>query len=261
MRKIALPLTVATLVMSVFGAFLRWLQVLGLFDPETGLAAPMAGISIVFTVYSLLAAAAMLGISLWLRRRMEQPTEAEEALRYTGVLPRAVAVLCAAMLAAAALQAMFTAGNAQSPLMQRLFGAAGLVAAAAMVALPGKGDGSASATARSASLWLPLFFGYWLVLVYRANAQDPVLWHYVVFALAVAMSAMGFYALSSWYFHKGRPLSGLLYIQLGIYFDICALSDERGLGDKLLLIAAAAMLVVMEYLLLRNMKPKEGEAA
>ena len=260
MRKLALPLTVATLVMSVFGAFLRWLQVLGLFDPETGLATPMAGISVVFTVYSLLAAAAMLGISLWLRRRMEQPTRAEEALRYSGILPRAVAVLCALLVLVASLRAMFTAGDAQSPLMQRLFGAAGIVAAAAMLALPGKGDGTSSVTSRSASLWLPLFYGYWLVLVYRENAQDPVLWHYAVFALAVAMSTLGFYALASWYFHKGRPLSGLLYIQLGVYFDLCTLSDARSIYDKLLLIAAAVMLVVTEYLLLRNMKPKAESA-
>ena len=58
----------------------------------------------------------------------------------------------------------------------------------------------------------------------------------------------------------GRPLSGLLYIQLGVYFDLCTLSDARSVYDKLLLIAAAAMLVVTEYLLLRNMKPKAESA-
>ena len=68
MRKDALTITLTTLVLGIFGAFLRWLQNMNLYDEE-GLAARGAGISIVLMVYILLSAAVLvLIVRLWLRR-------------------------------------------------------------------------------------------------------------------------------------------------------------------------------------------------
>ena len=46
MRKTALTLTVSTLVLGIFGAFLRWLQTMSAFDKETGFPIPGAGTTV-----------------------------------------------------------------------------------------------------------------------------------------------------------------------------------------------------------------------
>ena len=96
MRKDALTITLTTLVLGIFGAFLRWLQNMNIYD-DGGLAARGAGISIVLTVYILAAAAVLVLIArVWLRRYVF-PADAGAALRCHSVVP---AVLSWAMAAA-----------------------------------------------------------------------------------------------------------------------------------------------------------------
>lgn len=258
MRKTALTITVSTLVLGVFGAFLRWLQVINIFEPETGLATPGAGLSVALVVFSALAFAAMAVIAVLLRRRTVQSPDVEEAMRVRTPLPRVIAVICAVVFIFAGLEQMFTAGAASSPLMQRIFGAAALVSGAALIVLPCRREGGLHPLARSAALWLPCFFCYWLVLAYRDNAQDPVQWRYLAYLLAIAMTALGYYHLASWYFRRARTGWTLLFLQLAVYLDLCALSDEQGLWLKLMLAAAGVMLAVGEYLLIANFREKPG---
>lgn len=259
MRKTALTLMLSTLVLSAFGAFFHWLQMMNVFETETGLAALGARSSIVFVVYSLLAALAMAGLSFFLRRRCEQP-RGEEGLRWDSPLPRVITVVCGLLFAVAAIQQMFTAGGAGSPLMQRVFGAAGLIAAGALMALPTRRDGTVPALSRYAALWLPLFCCYWLVLIYRDNAQDPVLWDYATYICAAALSALAFYHLSAWYFRRAMPGRALFFIQLAVYLDACALTEAHSIWIKLLLAAAAVVLAMEEYVLISNMREKAEES-
>ena len=160
----------------------------------------------------------------------------------------------------ASLQQMFTAGSAGSSLMQRIFGAAGLIAAGALMALPTRRDGTVPALSRYAALWLPLFCCYWLVLIYRDNAQDPVLWDYATYICAVALSALAFYHLSAWYFRRATPGRALFFIQLAVYLDACALTEAHSIWIKLLLAASAVVLAMEEYVLISNMREKAEES-
>ena len=65
MRKTALTLTVSTLVLGIFGAFLRWLQTMSAFEKETGFSVPGAGTTVVFVIYSILAIAACVFVTTW----------------------------------------------------------------------------------------------------------------------------------------------------------------------------------------------------
>ena len=100
MRKIAITFTVTTLVLGVFGAFFRWLQMMNAFDEE-GFPVPGAGSSVVLIAYCVLAAAAICFLTLVWLKRYDRAVTAETALRCGSILPMLLGwVLCAAMAAA-----------------------------------------------------------------------------------------------------------------------------------------------------------------
>ena len=101
MRKIALTITVTTLVIGVFGAFFRWLQLMNAFDKETGFYISGAGITAVVVVYCVLAAIAFcLMMAMWLSR-YDRAESVETALRCGTAAPLILSwVFCAALPAA-----------------------------------------------------------------------------------------------------------------------------------------------------------------
>ena len=118
MRKDALTITLTTLVLGIFGAFLRWLQNMNLYDEE-GLAARGAGISIVLAVYILISAVVLaLIVRLWLRRYVF-PADVGAALRCRSVVPAILGWAMAAAFVIASLVLMFSADLAKFPTLQR----------------------------------------------------------------------------------------------------------------------------------------------
>ena len=87
MRRTALTLTVSTLVLSVFGAFLHWLQTMNAFEKDTGFSIPGAGTTVVFLIYSVLAVALFCVVTILWLGRFERGTDAASALHCETVIP------------------------------------------------------------------------------------------------------------------------------------------------------------------------------
>ena len=259
MQKNALAITVGTVVMGIFGAFLRWLQNRIIFEADTGLAVRGAGISIVYVIFSILVFVVILGTVLgWLRRCA--PAEPEAALRTESVLPTVLAWVLCALFALGGLARMFSAGAATSPLLQRVFGAAAILAGVCLPALPARVSGAVSLRSRRmASIFLTLFFSLWLITSYLTNAQDPVLWNYAPEILAIAASTLALYYTSA--LLHGRPgrNAALVTTAFGVFLNFCTLPDTRSRGMTLLFAATAVALLLVEYLLLSNLREEIPE--
>ncbi len=260
MRKIALTLTVSTLVLGIFGAFLRWLQTMNAFDKETGFPIPGAGTTVVFVVYSILVAAAFFVVTLVWLGRWQRGTDAESALRCDSVIPLALGwVLCAAF-AAASCVLLFSAGQSRYPLGQRLFGAFGILGGLSIPFLFGKKGGSgAGALGRGAATVLTLFFCYWMVFTYKLDSEDPILWHFALEILAVAAATAAIYFIAGYFFGAGQGGRTLIAVQLAAYLNISILFDERGTAMNVLLGVTAALMLLMEYLLISNLSEPVDE--
>ena len=261
MRKIALTLTVSTLVAGVFGAFLRWLQTMNAFDKETGFPIPGAGTTVAFVLYSVLAAAAFFVVTLVWLGRFGRGTDAERALRCDSVFPLAAGwVLCAAFTAASCIL-LFTAAQNRYPLGRRLFGAFGILGGLSIPFLFGKKDASgAGPLGRGASTVLTLFYCYWMVFTYKLDSEDPILWHYAPEILAVAAATAAIYFITAHFYGAGHGKRTLIAVQLGVYLNVCTLFDERETALNVLLGITAALLLLLEHLLIANLtEPREEE--
>ena len=254
MRKTALTLTVSTLVLGIFGAFLRWLQTMSAFDKETGFPIPGAGTTIAFLVFSALAAAAFCVVTLVWLGRFDRGTDAARALRCDSVAPLVLGWVFCAVMAAASVILLFTAAQNRYPLGQRLFGAFGILAALSIPFLFGKKGGSgAGPFGRSAAVIVTLFYCYWMVFCYKTNSEDPVLWNFAVMVLALAASTAALYFVTTFFFNAGHGGRALVAAELGAYLCIVTVFEEHGTALNVLLGATAALLLLLEYLLIANM--------
>lgn len=258
MRKTATTVTVTTLVLGIFGAFFRWLQITNAFDRESGLPISGHGTTVVFLVYIFLAAAVIVGLTYgWLGRYSCSRDAA--ALRSRTAIPRVLGWIFGAGFAAASCVLMFFSDFGSYPLMQRLLGAAGILAGLCFPFLPGKPDGSVHSFARTASALAALFFCYWLVFCYRANSNDPILWNFAPEILALAATTAAFYYVAAFHFGAGRGSRALLAVQLGAFFDMTVLFEDRTAVTTVMFLAAAAMLLTAEFLIIENMQDKRED--
>ena len=266
MRKLALPVTVTTLVAGVFGAFLRWLQLRTIYEAETGLTRPWAGVTVVFVALILALAAALLCLVFFrLRSRLlEKPLAAEQALRASTAVPGALIWLLGAALAAGGLVLLFSHKNAATQLenvLETLFRAGCIIAGACVLCLPQRG-GEKQENAypgRPASVVLTLFFCVWLVYSYVINSRDPVYWNFLPEVLAVAASTLAFYYITAYFFGAAKPCSAVFWANFAAFLNICTLFDPMDTATKLLHAAISGTLLLLGFLLLENMRESPAE--
>jgi hypothetical protein len=102
-----------------------------------------------------------------------------------------------------------------------------------------------------------LFFCFWLIVSYKENADDPVLWDYAIEILAIASSALAFYYVAGYLFYRAKPMRAVYFVLLAAFFCTMTLIDRRSLGASLIFAASALSFFVLGWILIRNLRPKE----
>ena len=256
MRKIAITFTVTTLVLGIFGAFLRWVQLMNAFDEE-GFPVPGAGSTVVLLIYCILAAAAIVLLTLLWLGRYDRAKTAETALLCASYLPLALGWLLCAAVVAAACAVLFTAGAGAAPMLQRLFGAVGILGGLSIPFLFGrKGGSGAGPMGRSAAVVLTVFYCFWCVFGYKTISQDPIVWNYAFEILAILVTTLAVYFVTEFYFGVGKPNRTLIAVQLGAFLNIAVTFEDRGGPMTALMGASAVLMLLLEFLLVANMWEK-----
>lgn len=262
MQKTAIHITVTTLVISVFGGFLHWLQMMNAFEKDTGLAVPGSLTSIVYLIYSVVAIAALCVIVLAWMRQCSGSADSDHALKTSGAVTVVLSWLICACITGASCYLMFSLQEVRYVMFQRIFGAFGVVAGLCVPCLNIRRDDDSLRTfARPAAAVLTLFFCFWLIFFYKTvSSENPIVLAYAVETLAIASAAVGMYYIAAFYFGVGKKNRALIAVQLAAYFNIGALADEKNAAISLMLGATAVMMLIAEYLIIRNLKtPDRGE--
>ena len=253
MRKTALTLTVSTLVLGIFGAFLYWLWTLNAVDQETGY-------TVVFILYSAVVAAAIVALNFTWLNRYGRAADAGKALSCTSIAPTVIGWALCAAIAAASFVLLFAAGHSRYPVWQRLFGAVGIVGGLCVPFLFGKKGGSAGSMGRSAATVLTLFYCFWLLYCYKLHSTEPVIWTFALEIVATAAAVVAVYQAARYYYGAGAGKRALIAVQLGVYLNVAVLFGERSTSWNVLFGATAALLLLLEFLLIENMwEKRDGE--
>ncbi|NCB51480.1 MAG: hypothetical protein EOM54_06310 [Clostridia bacterium] len=260
MRKNSLVICCVTCVFGAFGAFFRWLQDLTGFEEDTGLYISGNIWSRALIVACVGAALALFVMVLDLKKKkLSLPEEYSAAMGGTTVLYRPAYIGLASLMAAGSIILIFSAFKDAYPVLQVSLSLMGLLAAAGFTLMT-------SATRRrrdpplncfGATLIIALFC-FWLIVSYRENAVGPVVWSYAIEILALACTLVAFYYIASVPFGRPKPFSAIFFSQFGAFLCIVALPDDRWTGQKIMLAAAAGMLLFLSYALIANLRPREN---
>ena len=104
-----------------------------------------------------------------------------------------------------------------------------------------------------------LFVCFWLILMYRQNASNPVLLDYIYKCLALVTSALSFYFTSGFLYGKPAPGKAIFTYFAAIYFCTVTLADDHPLSIKIIYFAMIAVNIVHSSMLLKNLKRKRTE--
>lgn len=254
MRKDAFIMVLITAVAGIFGAFFRWLENMNAFEPDTGLMLPFAKTTVIMAACLIAAAAAFAVLAIvWTRRFSADRTTA--ALLTHSFLPELLCRVCGGVLILLGLVLMFASPEQRHPALERLLAAASIFCGVALMFIAVKPASSGSAN-RSASLIPVLFCCVWLVCCYKNNAEDPVVWSYLVELLTVAATVMAWYELAAYHYGRGKPAAALFFVQCAAFMNITTLTDSRPTIKGVMFAMQAALMLMYEYTLVENFTPR-----
>ena len=102
-----------------------------------------------------------------------------------------------------------------------------------------------------------LFFAVWLVTAYKQNSINPVEWDYLVEILAVCVSMCAFFRIAGYAYGTPNEYRTMAMCMLGAMTCIMNLPDGRYLGQQVMFIAAAMMMIMINWVMVANLKQKE----
>jgi hypothetical protein len=169
----------------------------------------------------------------------------------TNAKQRRKITMAALVVALGAVLLFFQSGSMQMKLVALL----GLLAAPVVMLypmLPGWGGVGAAF-----SLVPVAFYALWMVMIYKENVVNPVLWGFAVQILAVAAGLYALFHLSAYLFYSAKPRKALFACGLATVYGMTALADSVMLGVKLLLGSWCVALGVISWILLVNIPREE----
>ena len=250
MRKEASTYCIAVIIVGAFGLLLRWLQCSMIFPEGSDLALANAPVS-----YLMALVIVVVPVALWRFSRRSGIAAASKEPEIALARPNgAVGVLLGVASLVAALGAVllfFQTGNVQLKLVALL----GLLAAPVLMlypSLPGWG-----AVGTVFSLVPVAFYALWMVVLYKENAVNPVLWGFAVQILAIAAGLYALFHMSAYLFFSAKPRKALFACGLATIYGMIALADNTLLGVKLLLGGWCVALAVLCWVLVSNIPEPE----
>ena len=249
MQKQAWTYSLTGAALGAFALLLRWLQREMIID-EAGLPRNGAPVSVLLVLF-LFAAAGALWILAGRLGGERSPEEPEEAFAVRSPIPT---ILLAFAGAAALGGALMTVVQADS-LLLRVSALAGVPAAAVLIlypSLPRWGGFGAGL-----SLIPVVFFSLWLIVAYKDNAVDPIVWNYGMLILAVSSSLFAVYRLCGYLYYRIRSRRAVFGCALAVVLCLSVLMDDLPFGMRVLLAGWAVGFAALCWVLWSNMLPEK----
>ena len=260
MQKKSLEVSCYVCGAGAFGVFFRWLQDQMAFD-DAGLAER--------SVFNYLVPLLILAAALLFNRFIEQakseklyiPRDYCQALRNEGKLYTLARWVCGlVMVLGGVLLVSSCETDKDAKLMFILAGlaiASGLCYPLLLGSANDKYGKLRHPTLASAGATLPvLMFALWLIICYKQNALNSVLWSYLIEMASVIVALLAFFRAAGFAFGAVKSWPTLFNIMLGVMMCIMSLADERYMGMHVIMLGAALQLLLYVWVLIKNMQKK-----
>ena len=247
MRKESLKLCGFTVIMGIFGAFLRWLQIQNIYEPETGLAARHSPLSYA-VIFFVLLFAVLLGLWVHKLKDVDFPSSYPEIYSKSIPFVSIAAVLICGVMAIGGVLTLLRSVNTSKSVFDLVLGLFTLVCAAGTATFitsaskPEKKNGG-----YFGAISIVFYLCFWLIAAYKFSAKDPVTWDYAPRLLAIAATLLSFYFIAGFVFNKPRPLASLYFGLLGTFMCIITIADSYPIGEQFITVGFVASMTLLSF--------------
>ncbi len=242
-----------------FAVFLRWLQLQLSFD-DLGLAEPSA--LHVFVALFLLACAGVYlhFIQRFDRQRLYLPEEFSLSFSNREKAFRILRIAAGAVVVVGALLLFMQSETDRNSGDFRILALLGVLSGAAFPLWLG-----AANREEQAQPWLLCVLGLipivwlaaWLIICYKHNTINSVIWSYVIELLAVALSMDAFFRLAGFVFSKPNWKRCLFSCMLAAVLCFMTLAEERYLGEQIMFLGIGLELTLCCWIMVKNFEQGE----
>lgn len=230
MRIAAFLMPFFALIVGGAGFYMRRFELLYVFDPITGLPQRGAPVTYAIIALSIVFLVIVLAFSIFIGVRKSPPDGFENAFGTDSlVYPFTFGIIGLIWLAATVLHFLNLRDYYGSvSLIDTYFSAISAIAAISVTffAVEMYQDGRRKSV-YALSVIPTLFMCFWLVLLYRNNASNPVLLSYAYKCLAIIASALGFYFTSGFVYGKPAPGKTVFFYFAAIFFCFITIADQH----------------------------------
>ena len=254
MRKYAVIVPSLALIAGVFGFFLRRRELDTVF--VTGLPTRGAGVTSGLIILSVAVLFIGFIFSIAVRVKYESPQGFENAFGVRSVAyPSFFMVIGLIWFIAAVMH--FSESDPAEALVEMYFSLlAGLSAISSVFFAVEVYKNPNRKLKHGLSVVPTLFTCFWLILLYRRNASNPILLIYVYHCLALIASTVSFYLYAGFVFNKSTPGKTIFFCIASIFFCIVTLADEHTFWARVIFAIIIAINFVHGTMLLRNLEHK-----
>lgn len=247
MRNKSLKLCGFTVIMGIFGAFLRWLQIQNTFDSETDLFASHSPWSYAVILFFVLFAVVLFR---WIRGMKDlrfppkYPDVYSENLHFSSISAVLIGAIMAVGGAATILRSVGTSQSA----FDLILGLTTFVSAAGLAAfIISSGKSEKKSGGQFGAVCNVFYICFWLIAAYKFSAAEPAIWAFAPKLLSLSAVLLAFYFIAGFVFNKPRPLSALYFSLLGTFLCIITLADLYPIGEKIITVGIILALTLLSF--------------
>ena len=258
MQKKSLEITCYVAGAGAFGVFLRWLQDRLAFD-ENGLSEPSV---FNFLVPLLLLAAAWM-FTRFINKIQDDkcyvPRDFCDALFNPGKLFAIARWAIGLLMCLGAVVLLVTSETDVDAGFIRIICLLAFLSGIAFPFVLGSANYDEFANVRFVRLCMMmpiLLFSAWLILCYKQNSYNSVVWSYVIEMATIIVALLAFFRIAGYAFFAPNWRKCMLAIMMGAAMCIMSLADERYMGMHIIMLSAALMLILYNWILFKNLRKK-----
>jgi len=258
MRFAAFLMPLFALISGAAGYYLRLSGLMNAFETRTGL--PIHGASITYVLIAVSAAFLVLALAFCIRASVKRqvPGGFENAFGTDPLTyPFAFGIIGLVWLGATVKYFLDVRATGILPMVDIYFSVLSALAAISVsfFAVEMYQDPRRKSV-YALSIIPTIFMCFWLVIMYRQNATNPVLLKYAYYCLAIIAAALSFYYTSGFVYNKPSPGKTMFFYFAAIYFCFVTLADDHSVTLKIIFAAIIAMNVVYSSKLIKQMRRK-----
>jgi membrane protein len=258
MQKKSLEITCYVAGAGAFGVFLRWLQDQLAFD-ENGLSEPSV---FNFLVPLMLLAAAWM-FTRFINKIQDDkcyvPRDFCDALFNPGKLFAVARWAIGLLMCLGSVVLLMTSETDVDADFIRIICLLGFLSGLAFPFVLGSANYDEFANVRFVRLCMMmpiLLFSAWLILCYKQNSYNSVVWSYVIEMATIIVALLAFFRIAGYAFFAPNWRKCMLAIMMGAAMCIMSLADERYMGMHIIMLSAALMLILYNWILFKNLRKK-----